>query len=67
MRERRDAGRSMEPMVILVFALALSLGGGHAWSPWGYLAGPALIVLLVGGFVVSFAIAEFRSKRGDKP
>lgn len=67
MRKRRDAGKSMEPMVLLALALALSLGVGYAWPPWGYFAGPVAVALLVGGAFLAFLISEARAKGKSKP
>jgi hypothetical protein len=63
MRERRDAGKSMEGIVLLAVGFTLSLGAGAVWGFWGYFAGPAAVLLLVAGPIASALIAEARRKK----
>jgi hypothetical protein len=60
---RRNAGRSMEYVIVLAFVLALSLLGGWAWKPWGYFAGPAALFALVAVGIMGTLISEARKKK----
>lgn len=60
---RRDAGRSLEPVIVLAFALALSLVVGSRWGFWGYFAGPAAILLTV---LVGLSVALIQEARKKK-
>lgn len=60
---RRAAGRTFELQIQVVFAVLLSLLAGWIWSPWGYLAGVALLAVLIGGGAILEALMNRRIDR----
>lgn len=63
---RRDAGRTFEIQIWFAGACLLSLVAGAVWKPWGYLAGPALLVVAVGGAMIGSARAERSARHANE-
>lgn len=54
-RRRRDSGKILEGQILIAAAVAATFIGGAFWKPWGYLAGVALLAVIVtAGLTLGF-------------
>ncbi len=61
---RRDAGRTFELQIWVMFAAFLSVVAGSIWKPWGWLAGPVVLVAAFLGVLVLGALHAAAAARG---